>query len=122
MRGAGQRVSRPSEQRRKLVAGRLEPFHVRRIAISSNQPVGPGGEEISDLDHVALHSSRHADDLPDPPMTVPVGGRMHHDVDAGSNRRHDERVADVLAREKRQRAQLCDRLTRRVGVNGAHPR
>lgn len=87
--------ARLPEHRAQVVTCRLVPLQVRWVAVGTNQPVTPSGEDVGDLDDVALHPARDGDDLANPPLPVPVCRDVHDEVDAGRDRRYDEGVADV---------------------------
>src|SRR3712207_5739951 len=107
------------EQGGQVEAGGGEALGVRRVAGAAHQPAVAGGEDVGELDDAVLGAARDGDDLAHPAASVRIAADVHDQVDTGGHRGDDEGVADVLAGQQRQGADLRDRLPGAVGVQGA---
>ncbi len=70
---------------------------MRREAVRSHEPTAARGEDVGDLDDIALDPPGDGDDLAHPSNPVPLKGDVDDDVDGAGHRRDDEAAADVTA-------------------------
>ena len=109
-RSAGRWTSMPSRSKRSRRGG-MPGGADELVAVRARRP--------SRSRSCRSRRGRDGDDLVDAAYAVGVHAEVHHQVDRGRDRGHDEAGADVLPGQERQRAHLDQRLAGAVGVQGA---